>query len=132
MFRTMLIAGVLSLAALPALANAPSKDEVAQARQTCRADQSKMAALERNARWCTDDQNVVSARQAAERSCGQAMQLMVAAGLEPKPVAPQPAPPAPTIVIREKVRQGAPETSQPSAEFAAMEVNCEQGGTAAR
>jgi hypothetical protein len=138
MTRIVLISGVMALLALPVMAeDASIQDQVAQARQTCRADQSRMAALERSAHWCTDDPKVIQARDTAERSCGEAMKLMVTAGMEPQPKAPQPAPPTPSITISEKVRVAAASAPSPQvevAQFAAMEVDCppEQRGTATR
>jgi len=127
MSKFILVSGVLALMALPALADdSPAKDQLTQARAKCRAEQSRLAPLERHAPWCTDDQNLIQARDAAERSCGEAVSLMITAGLEPKPVQPRPAPPTPTLTVVEKVRLTSEQAATQKTEFAAIEMdrNC--------
>lgn len=128
--KTLKLGLLVSLFALasPAVAN---QQELADARAQCRGDQHTLQRLERNADWCIDDPSLLRARDAAERSCGRAMQIMVSMGLEPKPVTPQPAPPTPSLRIVEKVRIDAPGPSRTITEvasFAAMEADrrCEE------
>jgi hypothetical protein len=121
-FRFAAGAMLLTLAA-PTLA--VNKD-LADARSQCQGDQQTLQRLEANADWCTDDTELLRARDAAERSCGRAMQLMVSLGLEPKPVTPQPAPPPPSLTIVERVRTNQPgpdRTTVEVASFAAMEAD---------
>lgn len=103
----------------------PSHEEIAKARARCHADQATLAKLERDANWCTGDARLLSVRDAAEHSCGHAEALLIAAGIEPRPAKPQPAPPTPRIVISEKVRTdaNAPNAGEPVAQFAAMEAD---------
>ncbi len=130
--RTLLIACGLAFS-LPALADEGIKAQVASARADCRVQQSRLQPLERNAKWCTDDQTLIRARDAAEASCGKAMKLMVVAGMEPKPVAPQPAPATPTLTVVEKVRlTSAQAAALPGAEIAALEMDRDCPGKSGR
>ena len=107
-------------------ADRPSTDEIAKARAECHTQTARLQELERNASWCTDDAKLLQTRDAAEHSCGHAENLLIAAGIEPKPAQPQPAPATPSITITEKVRAGsATQTAaaEPTAQFAAMEVD---------
>ena len=97
----------------------PSPEQIAKARAQCHVDQAQLAKLERDASWCTGDAKLLSVRDAAEHSCGHAEQLLISAGIEPKPAQPQPAPASPQLVISEKVRAD----SGSKAQFAAMEVD---------
>ena len=128
------ITAIVLSSATSVAAETPSSEDVTKARATCRAHQQTLQRLERNANWCTDDPALIQARDTAERSCGLAMQLMVAAGIEPKPIAPRAAPPTPFFVVVERVRQESPQATppQPTAQFAAMEVDCPKGATAVR
>ena len=119
-------------------ADKPAPEEIAKARADCRVQQSRLAQLERNASWCTGDEKLLQVRDAAEHSCGHAEDLLIAAGIEPKPVKPRPAPEVPQLVIKETVRKDVPAqqtaSAEPVAQFAAMEVDrrCENDGAKRR
>ncbi|HZP11292.1 MAG TPA: hypothetical protein VFB36_02590 [Nevskiaceae bacterium] len=123
---------VVLIASVASAADRPSADDIAKARAECHTQTARLAELERDASWCTDDQKLLQTRDAAEHSCAHSEDLLIAAGVEPKPAQPKAAPPAPpSITITEKVRTGATQTAsaEPVAQFAAMEVDrrCEPG-----
>ena len=125
-FDSAIIAAVLAASGASFAADKPAADEIAKARAECHTQEARLQQLERGASWCTGDAQLLKVRDAAEHSCGHAEDLMIAAGIEPKPVKPQPAPAVPEIVIKEKLRKDAPAqtaSAEPTAQFAAMEVD---------
>ncbi len=116
----------LALASPCLAADKPTSEEIAKARADCHMQETRLERLEHDASWCTGDARLLQVRDAAEHSCGRAEDLMIAAGMEPKPFTPRPAPPVPTITVTEKVRTGAAmqtAAAEPEAQFAAMEVD---------
>ena len=92
----------------------PSKEEVAQARGICLAQEHKMQLLEAKSKGCHDSEELVQLRDQAEKSCAHAELLMIAAGIEPPSAQPKAAPPTPELVINGPLNVAQAESSDAS------------------